>query len=365
MASTANEPEVEQETLDHLSERNVQPLWKVVDVLARPRNRFEPQIWKGDIVEVSQDFEEGISRKDIDKTPFQTRALIPISPGHEGSLSSTIFLGIQSFPPGDQATSHRHPHFAPRFVLDGHEGLKSIVGGEAFPAHDYDLIITPSWEWHNHINEGNKSGTWLSILDLSFQLEGLGLTEEEHREGDAHNYVDKPDGYYNNLYGSFRSLYEDDERTGSIAPSDHTDRDPRPAPNTVPYRFAWEDCYEFLTRYAEDDRGYDPYNGTCIEYVNPASGQPPVSPTLSLRLQLLSNEETESHSHNAVEAYYVIQGEGETQVDDSLFEWEEGDIFSVPPGTRHAHESFDDETILFGMSDRPILSAFNLYREQR
>lgn len=365
MASTSGTPEVDQETLDSLEERRVKPLWNVIDVEARPRTRFEPQVWKGDIVEISQKFEEGVSREDINETPFQTRALIPISPGHEGSLSSSLFLGIQSFPPGDQATSHRHPHFAPRFVLDGHEGLKSIIGGEAFPARDYDLIITPSWEWHNHINEGDETGTWLSILDLSFQLEGLGLTEEEHREGDARKFVDKPDGYYNNLYGPLRSLYEDDGKSGSLAPSDHTDRDPHALPNAVPYRFAWEDCYEMLTKYAEDDRGYDPYNGTCLEYINPATGQPPVSPTVSLRLQLLSNEETESHSHNAFEAYYVVRGEGRTRVDDEALEWEAGDFFSVPPGTIHAHESVTDETILFAMSDRPILSAFNMYRERR
>lgn len=42
-----------------------------------------------------------------------------------------------------------------------------------------------------------------------------------------------------------------------------------------------------------------------------------------------------------------------------------GDIFTTPPGTVHAHKSFDDASILFGMSDRPILSAFNMNREQR
>lgn len=110
-------------------------------------------------------------------------------------------------------------------------------------------------------------------------------------------------------------------------------------PSTVPYRFAWEDCYEMLTAYAEDDRGYDPHNGTCLEYSNPATGQPPVSPTVSLRLRLLVREETESHSHNAFEAYYVIKGEGRPASTRTSLVWEAGDFFSVPPGTEHAHES--------------------------
>lgn len=364
MAESASGPTVEEETLEQLQHHQAAPLWEAVtNLVVTDRSKLEPRMWNGgELIKLSQEVEQGITREEINQTLFETRAIVPETDENMGSLLPSIFVGIQSFPPGDEATPHQHPHFAPRFVVDGHGGMRADIGGESFPAKTHDLIITPSWEWHAHYNEGDETATWLSFLDLAFVLNGLGVTEENH--DDDRPLRLKPDGYYNEAHGTLRPSIDKGEYA-ELAPSDDVARSARAGtPNTEPHRFAWEDAYASLKSAEENENGYDPYNGVCMEYVNPATGQPPVSPTISLRLQLLNEgEETKAHKHNAVEVFYVIQGSGRTEVGDKEFEWEAQDFFTVPSMAPHSHEAFDDETIMFAASDLPIMSAVNLYRE--
>lgn len=335
------------ETRARLEQANTRPLWEVADGLGdRDRSLLEPIVWKGDeLMELLREVED-VPREIADELPYERRALIPVNPGLGWSVSPTILLGLQGFPANDRAIPHRHPHTAPRFILNGGEGLSTVVEGEALPGHDHDLLMTPSWKWHGHINESDERAVWLSIVDQAFVMEGLGLTTRELFDGD--DWVYKPDGYYNNQFGALRPAGS--ESDGSRAP----------------YRFAWDHCYEVLLEAeAENDDAHDPYNGVNMEYANPASGQPPLAPTFSLRLQLLRDGEvTDAHKHNAVELYYVIQGEGETDVDGETLSWEAGDLVQVPPFEYHSHASDHEESILLGMTDAPLLEAFNLYREE-
>lgn len=301
--------------------------------------------------ELKSDIED-VPREVADRLPFERRALIPVNPSHpnRGSVSSSIFLGLQSYPPGDEATPHRHPHTAFRLVTDGCEGMKAVAEGEAVPARTNDLIATPSWGWHGHRNDGDETAIWFSVLDLAFMLEGLHLTGEE-QWGDVYPDEEKDPiyhepGYHNRRYGS---LLPTNEEFGV---------------NTVPYRFAWEDCYERLQEAAEEGENSDPYDGVTLEYVNPATGQPPVAPTMAMRLQLLdADDPTDVHKHNAVEAYYVMQGAGQTEVGDETLEWNRKDVFVVPPMAEHRHVAAEDDTVLYAVSDEPVLRTFDLYRE--
>jgi gentisate 1,2-dioxygenase len=228
--------------------------------------------------------------------------------------------------------------------------MKAVAEGEAVEAHTNDLIATPSWGWHGHKNEGDETALWFSVLDLSMMLEGLHLTGEEswnevYPEGDK-DPIYRPAGYHNRRYSG-------------LLPSNE-----EPGDNTVPYRFAWEDCYERLQEAAEEDDADDPYDGVTLEYVNPATGTPPVAPSMSMRLQLLdADDPTEAHRHNSVEAYYVMQGSGETVVGDETLEWGHKDVFMVPPMSLHHHVAAEDDTVLYAVSDEPMLKTFHLYRE--
>jgi len=61
----------------------------------------------------------------------------------------------------------------------------------------------------------------------------------------------------------------------------------------------------------------------------------------------------------------VVQGEGETQAGDQTIRWSKGDGFAVPNWCWHSHKNLTrDETILFSVTDAPMLKAVELYREE-
>jgi gentisate 1,2-dioxygenase len=167
--------------------------------------------------------------------------------------------------------------------------------------------------------------------------------------------VTKTQGYWDSQYGRAR-------------PHDQAKSDSIPGPfegireATPPYRFQWEETLETLRQRADNDDS-DPHDGYSLSYVNPATGKPPLFPTMSFRAQLLQ-EATDPHFHNATDVYFVIEGEGATHVDDEALEWSQWDIFVVPPDATHHHEP-DDEAILLGITDRPVFEAFNFYAEAR
>ena len=61
-------------------------------------------------------------------------------------------------------------------------------------------------------------------------------------------------------------------------------------------------------------------------------------PTLSFSAQLLRpHEQTQFHRHTASTVYCVVEGEGETLVDDTRLEWQRNDVFVIPSWAWHAH----------------------------
>jgi gentisate 1,2-dioxygenase len=67
------------------------------------------------------------------------------------------------------AQSHRHVQSARRFVVED-RGVDTNVDGERATMHPGDFIITPSWTWHEHGNEGfdgvSEPVAWLDGLDI-------------------------------------------------------------------------------------------------------------------------------------------------------------------------------------------------------
>lgn len=74
--------------------------------------------------------------------------------------------------PRETAPAHRHSAFAVRFIIEGKGGF-TAVQGQRVPMRPRDVIITPTWSWHDH---GKKSADeeggddepmiWLDGLDL-------------------------------------------------------------------------------------------------------------------------------------------------------------------------------------------------------
>jgi gentisate 1,2-dioxygenase len=345
--------ELSSNTRETLEDKDLRPLWEIEQDFGNLVGEIEADIWKWEDLEAAIDLiEEDVPIEDL-PPGFQRRVAVPINTGYRNAVSNTIYLGVQTVSPGETAPSHRHGANALRFTIDGHEDMKSIVAGEEFPMTDNDLITTPQWEWHDHVNDSDETATWLDVLDLPLVLDSLNAKNTFENHELERQPVTKSQGYWESQYGRGRP-FEDTKEAGIPGPF-HGNCDPTP-----PYRFRWRDTLETLRQRAENDNP-SKHDGYSISYVNPATGKPPLFPTMSFRAQLLQ-EMTEPHFHNATEAYYVIEGEGATHVDEKVLEWSERDIFLVPPNATHHHEP-DDEAILLAITDRPVFEAFNFYAE--
>lgn len=349
----AAEATIREETRELIERYNLSPLWEIEEhELGTERQNLKPELWKwANIEEVIEQIAADVP---IDELPpgLRRRVAVPVNPAYPGSISHTIYLGIQTVSPGETAPAHRHGANAVRFTIQGTEEMKTAVGGEEFPMRDNDLITTPQWEWHDHINESEEEVAWLDILDLPLVFNSLNVGNHmEDHEAERHE-ARKPSGYWESQFGTLTpSKSANDEIPGPFQGT-------RAA--TPPHRFAWEECQTSLQNAAREGLS-DPHDGVSMDYVNPATGDRPLFPTFDVRAQLVT-QSTAAHRHNATEVYYVIEGSGATHVDGDTLEWDKRDIFLVPPNVVHAHDP-DGEATLLAITDRPLLEGINFYFE--
>ncbi|MFB6090555.1 MAG: cupin domain-containing protein, partial [Halobellus sp.] len=163
--------EMSSDTWDILEEHNLQPLWEIEDDMGNALEDPEAEIWRWeDMQEAIDAIERDVPISEL-PPGFQRRVAVPINTAH--AISNTIYVGVQTVSPGETAPSHRHGANALRFTIDGHEDMKTVVAGEEFPMKDNDLITTPQWEWHDHVNESDETAAWLDVLDLPLVLDSL------------------------------------------------------------------------------------------------------------------------------------------------------------------------------------------------
>lgn len=86
--------------------------------------------------------------------------------------TDTLYAGLQLVRPGETASAHRHTAFAVRFIIEGRGGF-TAVHGKRVPMRPRDVIVTPTWNFHDHgkkgpDEEGGDDGPviWLDGLDL-------------------------------------------------------------------------------------------------------------------------------------------------------------------------------------------------------
>jgi gentisate 1,2-dioxygenase len=67
--------------------------------------------------------------------------------------------------PNETAPAHRHTAFACRFIIEGNGGFTAIHG-KRIQMQRGDVILTPTWNWHDHGKDGSGPMIWLDGLDL-------------------------------------------------------------------------------------------------------------------------------------------------------------------------------------------------------
>jgi gentisate 1,2-dioxygenase len=121
---------------------------------------------------------------------------------------------------------------------------------------------------------------------------------------------------------------------------------------------------ETRARLRELSRSVSLDDNAVYEYRHP-DGRPTL-PTMLCGMQLLRpGEATRPLRRTSVGIYSVVTGRGTTVVGDTTFTWDRGDALVVPNWTWHRHENRSaEDAMLFFMSDRPLLEATGLYREE-
>lgn len=296
------------------SEAHAVPLWPQMVRFnpPEPNPKCVPYVWdyeriKPYLVRAG----ELVQEKDAER-----RVLMLINPAREGPYTTdTVYAGLQLVMPNETAPAHRHVAFAMRFVIEGNGGF-TAVHGKRIAMNRGDVILTPTWNWHDHGKDGSGPMIWLDALDLpSFIHFPVHFVE----------HYDKP-----------------------RYPAENIDT------SQSPIVFPWIKMQEQLDEmegewvsreYLKADGSYVSKTlGPSAERINRGASSPPVRETAS-------------------SVYHVIVGSGYSEIGGKKYEWRTGDIFCIPSWYKYQHFAGSSETVyLYRFDDKPMIKALGFYR---
>jgi gentisate 1,2-dioxygenase len=262
------------------------------------------------------------------------------------SITQSLYAGLQLIMPGEIAPSHRHVQSALRFIVDG-QGAYTTVGGERTTMYPGDFIITPSWAWHDHGNEGiggsSEPVVWLDGLDIPMvRFFDAGFAENDDAKA---QHVAVPEGHSFARFGH------------NMVPVKHSHTSATSPIFSYPYARS-RDALATLQR----QEAPDAWQGHKLAYINPLTGGSPM-PTIATFLQLLPQGfagKTQRQTDGAV--YSVVEGRGTAEIGGQRFEFGPRDTFVVPSWAP-LKLAASEETVLFSFSDRPVQQAMGILRE--
>lgn len=328
-----------------ISKDNLSPLWQRLHSLVpkAPVTPVVPVHWDYDGVVRPHIFTAGDI---VTAEEAERRVLILENPGLPGSASITqsLYAGLQLVLPGEVARAHRHSQSALRFVIEG-SGAYTAVEGERVAMSPGDFVLTPSWRWHDHGNEGDEPMVWLDGLDIpiiSFFDAGFAEPGKAISQAELRPPGDSAARYSNNLL-----------------PVDWKPGDR----NSPILRYPYERSDETLSAMS---RGGDPdaCHGYKVRFINPATGSTPM-PTIAAFIQRLPESfETAAYRSTDSTVFAVVEGHGQTKIGSHRIEWKPRDVFVVPSWHPVVHRC-EKEATLFSFSDRAVQETLGLWREAR
>lgn len=319
-------------------------LWELASQMtAHPEPKMVPHIWKWSLLEsIVDESSRAVPVGD------ERRALQLFNPGLGGRWATTnnLIAAVQVLLPGEVARAHRHTPTAIRFIMEG-TGAYTAVDGERVYMEPGDLILTPSWAWHDHGNETKERVVWMDGLDIPLiaSLEAMFFEFYSERQVPA----TRPANASKHLHGH-----------AHIGPTWVKEKS-KSSPLLL---YSWDQTSQALD--ALRDHEGSPFDGVLLEYRHPQTGGP-VLPTMACMVQLLRpGERTKAHRHTGSAVYHVVRGEGATIIDGQQFQWSKGDIVALPPWALHEHanSSARSDAVLFSIQDLPVLNALGLYYEE-
>lgn len=311
--------------LDELNARaleiEMRPGWDKVErsLWPNPPENFRPAHWSW--ADAKSMIEASAGLISADQT--DRRNLFMVNPVEDNDYATlrTLVCAYQGIGPGDRAPSHRHTPNALRLVLEGGEGIYTVVDGVRIDMEPGDVVLTPGWSWHGHGDDGSGPGYWIDYLDVPLVHLLEPMFFEPHPE---HHQT-----------------------------AERTTRD-------TPYVFPFVDVARALDE-AERDADGGVTDGV-VQHVLDA----PSLKTLRLTMSRLVDRRTASAPlarTTANQVVSVVEGEGRTLVGDRVFEWRRGDVVAIPRWTWFRHEAVDP-AVLFTVSDAPVLEVLGFGRHE-
>jgi gentisate 1,2-dioxygenase len=304
-----------------------------------------PHLWRyGDVRPVVMEAGAVVST-----TEAERRVLVLENPGLPGRHLATdaLYAGFQLILPGEFARAHRHTAAALRFIIEG-ENTYTAVSGERCYMRPGDFIVTPSWTWHEHRNDGKDPTIWLDVLDVALlRLLGAGFSEH-YPEPTFPTSV--PPGDSQLRYG--RNLLPVGFRRGAASPV---------------FAYPFDYAYEALLHLRANSE-WDACHGVKMEYIDPTTGGPAI-PTLSTFLQLVPRGfATAAYRSTASAIVAVVRGSGRATIgcgrDAVTFDYGPKDLWVVP-SWQHVIIRAGDESVFFCASDEAVHRKLGVWREQR
>ncbi len=363
-------PSTLEEFQRQLPEHHLAPLWEVLRTLTprEPPTVAVPAIWR------AAELREQIlaAGRLITAEQAERRVLVLENPALHGQsrITTSLYAGIQLILPGETARSHRHTAAALRLVLEG-EGAYTLVNGERIPMHRGDLVITPSWSFHEHGNTGSEPVLWLDGLDVPIvNALNAAFAEEDVQRSRAPS---RPEGDALARFGSGMAplAYRHEGRSTPLC--------------SYPYERTRE-ALEVLRRTGP----WDEHCGLRLAFTDPTTGASPIV-TMGTYVQLVPARFSGRRYRSTDGAVFtVLSGRGRVELPapgpvlgpgrvlgpgavlgpepgpgpSHAWTLEPNDIFVVPGWTWYSL-SAEQDLVLFSFSDRPLQQHLGLWREQR
>ncbi len=325
-----------------MAEQHMTPLWEVLHTLlaTEPVTEATPHKWDYDacrpyILE---------SANVISAEEAERRVMVLENPTLEGKsrISEALYAGLQLIMPGEVAPAHRHSPCALRFIVEG-SGAYTALNGEKAYMEVGDLILTPSWVWHDHGHDGDVPVVWLDGLDIPL-VRDLGPVFAEPYP-DAEFPTGRPTGDNMARYGSNMRPF------GEKVTSE----------NSPVFHYPYVEIRETIDTVSKA-QDMDARHGYKLEYINPHTGGP-VMPTIATYMQ---------NCQRASPATIIrprrpgsITASKAAVVPISATRPSNGrprTPSSSPPGTSTRHEA-DDDAFLFSFTDQPVHEKLGLFRD--
>ncbi|KFZ11098.1 hypothetical protein V501_04899 [Pseudogymnoascus sp. VKM F-4519 (FW-2642)] len=310
----SNSAGVTDNLLSDLEKQNTKPLWAQMSKLnpPLPNPTAKPHLWNFEKIRPHL-LRAG---EQITEKQAERRVLMLVNPERVAPYTTdTLYAGLQLVMPNETAPAHRHRAFAMRFIIEGTGGFTAVHGRRINMTRG-DVILTPTWNWHDHGKDGSGPMIWLDGLDLpSF----------------VHFPVHFVEHYKESRY-----------------PAENVDT------SESPIVFPWsrmkaaldsEQGYYVIKRYLRGDGSEVSKSlGGCAERLNPGKSSPAVQETAS-------------------SVYHIIEGSGYSLINGEKITWKKSDTFCIPAWYTYEHFADEKETVyLYRFDDKPMLNALGFYR---